>query len=152
MPIAGIFRPSAGPPWQHSVRERRPDSRRVGVHAPIETPYGAAIQDTSASALSARAEVEAGTNLYRTGTLGRSQGVEAQFWSLEPPTAPGFAGRYGIPPENVANANFIEVGRLKPGTPFVTRRAPGVGTNPGGGIEVVVPEGGVEVGVFSCWK
>jgi filamentous hemagglutinin len=106
----------------------------------------------SPAALAAHSQVEQGTNLYRIGTTGKSQGVEAQFWSLEPPTAPGFAGRYGIPRENVANANFIEVGKLKPGTPFITRQAPGVGTNPGGGIEIVVPENGVQVNCFSTGK
>jgi hypothetical protein len=49
----------------------------------------------------------------------------------------------GIPQANVVNANFIESAVLRPGTPFVTRVAPPVGGNLGGGIEVVVPEGGV---------
>ena len=48
--------------------------------------------------------------------------------------------------------NFIEIGTLKPCTPFVTRKAPPVGTNAGGGIEVVVPEGGVQVDYFSAKK
>ena len=108
----------------------------------VPTPYGVAEQQMSQAALAARSQVEQGANVYRIGTTGKSQGVEAQFWSLEPPTAPGFAGRYGVPPENVAKANFVEVGKLKPGTPFITRQAPGVGTNPGGGIEIVVPENG----------
>ncbi len=34
------------------------------------------------------------------------------------------------------NADFIESAVVPPGTPFVTRPAPGVGTNLGGGIEV----------------
>jgi hypothetical protein len=74
---------------------------------------------------------------------------EAQFWSLEYPLSPGFAARYGIPAENVTRANFIEAATLRPGTPFVTRVAPPVGTNPGGGIEVVVPEGGVIMRAFT---
>jgi hypothetical protein len=58
---------------------------------------------------------------------------------------PGFAERYVIPPENVANADFIESAVVRPGSPFVTRPAPDVGPNGGGGIEVVVPGGGVRV-------
>jgi LysM repeat protein len=125
----------------------------VGVKAPskgVATPYGLAEQQMSKAALAARNQVEQGASLYRIGTTGKSQGVEAQFWSLEPPTAPGFAARYGIPPENIAKANFVEVGKLKPGTPFITRQAPGVGSNPGAGIEIVVPENSVQVNCFSA--
>jgi hypothetical protein len=39
---------------------------------------------------------------------------------------------------------------LPPGTPFVTRPAPAVGANPGGGIEVVVPRGSVKLKYFSA--
>ena len=46
--------------------------------------------------------------------MGRSEAAEAQFWSLEHPLSPGFAQRYGIPPGNVTNANFIEAATLKP--------------------------------------
>lgn len=38
---------------------------------------------------------------------------------------------------------------LRQGSPFVTRGAPGVGTNLGGAIEVVVPEGGIWLRGFS---
>jgi hypothetical protein len=55
----------------------------------------------------------------------------------------------GIPPETVTNANFIETATLRPGTPFVTRTAPPVGTNVGGGTEVVIPEGGAMMQSFS---
>ena len=74
--------------------------------------------------------------------------LEAQFWSLETPFAQGFATRMGIPPNNVANANFIESAVLRQGSPFVTRVAPGFGRHVGGGIEVVVPEGGVTLRYF----
>jgi hypothetical protein len=80
--------------------------------------------------------------------MGKSQAGEAQFWALEDPNSPGYASRYGIPPENVSNADFIETGTLKPGTDFVTRAAPPVGTNPGGGIEVVTPPNGVQLDYF----
>ena len=50
---------------------------------------------------------------------------------------------------HIRNYNFIESGRLKAGTPFVTRKAPAAGSNPGGGIEVVVPNRGVRLLYFS---
>ena len=39
--------------------------------------------------------------------MGKSQAAEAQFWSLEHPDSPSYAQRYGIPQENIANANFV---------------------------------------------
>ncbi|MBC7501612.1 MAG: RHS repeat protein, partial [Herminiimonas sp.] len=114
----------------------------------IATPYGDALQSSNAAAMAARAQVDQGATLYRIGTLGKSQAGEAQFWSLENPANPGYAGRYGIPPENVVNADFIEMARVPPGSPYITRPAPAVGPNPGGGIEVVVPPGGVRLHYF----
>ena len=111
----------------------------------VATPYGAALQSEAAAAAAARAQVAGGSTLYRVGTTGRSAAGEAQFWALEHPLSPGFASRYGLPAENVAAADFIETATLKPGTSFVTRPAPGIGANPGGGIEVVVPSGGVRL-------
>ena len=113
----------------------------------IKTPHGVASQGTDAASLAARAEVEGGARVWRLGTTGKSQAGEAQFWSLEHPSTPGFADRYGIPPGNVANADFIESGVVQ--SPFVTRPAPGVGTHGGGGIEAVVPQGGVRLCGFS---
>lgn len=122
----------------------------VGGATSIATPYGPAFQSNAPAALNAINEVQQGAMLYRLGTLGQSQTAEAQFWSLQNPlTTPNYAGLYGIPPENVANANFIETAVLKPETPFITRSAPPVGTNPGGGVEVVVPSGGVQMRSFS---
>ncbi len=99
--------------------------------------------------MAARTQVSEGATLWRLGTTGRSAAGEAQFWSLEHPLSPGFASRYGIPAQNIKNANFIESATLRPGTPFVTRQAPAVGGNLGGGIEAVVPEGGVWLRSFS---
>jgi RHS repeat-associated protein len=121
----------------------------LGDEGAIATTRGLAEQTRSLTALAARSDVEGGATLYRIGTTGTSAGPEGQFWSLEPPSSPDFASRYGIPPSNVANADFIETARLVPNTPFVTRVAPGVGSNLGGGIEVVVPEGGVQMCSFS---
>ncbi len=119
-----------------------------GTPRSVATPYGDALQSVDAAALVARTQVEQGATLYRIGTLGKSQAAEAQFWSLENPATPGYAARYGIPPENVLKADFIETATLKPGVKFITRPAPAVGTNPGGGIEVVVPPGGVSMKLF----
>jgi hypothetical protein len=115
----------------------------------ISTPYGDALQSDDPVAIAARAQVANGATLYRIGTIGQSHAAEAQFWSLENPANPGYAARYGIPAENVEHANFIETATLPPGTPFVTRPAPAVGANPGGGIEVVVPPGSVKMKYFS---
>ena len=114
----------------------------------IKTPYGIATQDFSPSALAARSVVGKGATLYKVGTIGRSEAIESQFWALEPPWSQGFGGRYGIPAKNLRNLDFVEVGTLKPGTRFVTRPAPGIGSNRGGAIEVVVPNNGVEVKLF----
>ncbi|MFN3792121.1 RHS repeat-associated core domain-containing protein [Massilia sp.] len=114
----------------------------------VDTPYGPALQSNAPEALAARKQVQSGVTLYRAGTMGKSQAAEAQFWSLEHPDSPGYAQRYGIPQENIANADFVETGVLKPGTPFVTRAAPAVGNNPGGGIEVVTPAHGVRLKNF----
>jgi hypothetical protein len=124
-------------------------SPQSAVTEGIATPYGLAKQSQKASALAARADVERGATLYRMGTTGTSQAAEAQFWSLENPLTPGYASRYGLPAENIANANFIEAATLRPGTSFVTRSAPGIGSNVGGGIEVVVPSGGVQMTWFT---
>jgi hypothetical protein len=134
----------SGPP--EGVKDFDAAARRI---EPVATPYGPASQAATAEAMAARQAVTEGATLWRIGTTGRSAAAEAQFWSLEHPLSPGFVARYGIPPQNVANANFIEAATLRPGTSFVTRVAPPVGTNPGGGIEVVVPEGGVIVRAFT---
>jgi RHS repeat-associated protein len=103
----------------------------------IATPYGAAVQSLNPEALAAREAVENGAMLYRGGVLGRSAGPEGQFWSFESPLNPGYAQRFGIPAENM-NFDFVEYGTLKPGSPVITRPAPGMGANGGGGIEAVV--------------
>jgi hypothetical protein len=114
------------------------------VKIPYET--GEALQEMTAEALKVRAKADNGATLYRVGTRGRSQtGAQAQFWSHENPLSPGYAERYGIPPENLKNMDFLETATLKEGTNFITRKAPSYGSNPGGAIEVVVPEGGVTI-------
>ena len=60
--------------------------------------------------------------------------------SFENSLNPGYAEKYGIPIEN-AKFDFVEVAVIKSGSNFITREAPGVGVNGGGGIEVVVNAG-----------
>lgn len=112
----------------------------------ITTPFGKAIQELSEEAIVARAKVLDGKFMYRLGKRGRSQtGSEAQFWSLEHPKTPGYAKKYGIPEENIKNADFIERATIKEGGDFVTRKAPGVGANSGGGIEIVTTKKGINI-------
>ena len=97
-------------------------------------------------AITARAKVQNGGYMYRLGKRGRSEtGKDAQFWSLEHPKAPGYAQKYGIPEENIANADFIERATIKDGSNFVTRKAPAVGNNKGGGMEIVTAKDGVNI-------
>jgi RHS repeat-associated protein len=120
----------------------------------ITTPYGLAMQAVSEEALNARSYVAGGGKLYRIGTIGRSEAAEAQFWSTENPLAnpQAYAKKYGIPLENIENADFVEVGTLKPGANFITRQAPKAPGNPpgwGGGIEVVTPTNSVKLESFN---
>jgi RHS repeat-associated protein len=114
----------------------------------IATPFGRALQSTTAEAAEARVAAQSGATLYRSGVLGSSSGPEAQFWSLENPLNPGYAAKYGLPPESVA-FDFVETATLKSGASFITREAPGILENGGGAIEVVVNPGGVSMTGFS---
>ncbi len=124
---------------------------KCSTYKDVETPYGPAIQSTSPEALAARGQVENGAILYRVGTTNRSEAVGAQFWALEHPYSPGYANRYAIPQENVDRSNFLMTARLKSGATFVTRPAPGIGDNLGGGIEVVVPPDAVNIQNFNLF-
>lgn len=117
--------------------------------AGVKTNYGVARQGQDTAALAAREAVENGAPMYKAGTLGKSDVTESQFFALEHPGRAGYADRYGIPQENIDSADFMITAKLKPGTDFVTRQAPGVGKNSGGGIEVVVPRGGAQVTSFT---
>lgn len=114
--------------------------------APIKTPFGEATQEMSKDAIVARVKTQNGGYMYRLGKKGRSQtGKDAQFWSLEHPKTNGYAQRYGIPEENVQNADFIERATIKNGHNFITRKAPPLGNNRGGGIEIVTSKNGVVI-------
>ena len=111
-------------------------------HIRIVTPHGDAVQATTRDALLARTQVAEGRSVYRIGMKGQSNtGRGAQFWSLEHPlTTPNFGQKYGIPEANLTNIDFVETGIVRRDVPFITRPAPGVGGNLGGGIEIVVPQ------------
>ncbi len=119
----------------------------VGGYQSVTTPYGSAYQSTTQQALQTRDEVQGGANLYKMGTLGPGNGVESQFWSLENPLLnPHYAKQYGVPAQNLASGDnsFLLIGQIRDGATFVTREAPGFGSNVGGGIEAVVQEYGVK--------
>ncbi len=124
----------------------------------IPTPYGVAMQSETRAAISAIEKVKNGAPLYRVGTLGRSQAAEAQFWSLENPAnylnnLDDFAQKFGIPTENLKSGSiFIEEGTLNANSKFITREAPGIGSNSGGSIEVVTPPNSVKLKSFNTVK
>jgi hypothetical protein len=115
----------------------------------INTPYGPANQSLNYGAMKARAAVNGGASVCRIGTTGRSNTTDAQFWSLQHPNSPGFAKDFGLSAQNIKEPDFVQGGRINPGTQFITREAPGIANNTGGGIEVVVPPNGVKLNFFS---
>jgi hypothetical protein len=120
----------------------------AGRFLTVPTPYGRAFQDMSPDALALRQSVYNGAPVYRGGTLGRSETGEAMFWAPEGPWVPGFGAKYGIPQGNIANYDFQIMGTVNRGTRFVTRPAPGIGSNPGGALEVVTQRNGVSLQYF----
>jgi len=113
----------------------------------ISTPYGRALQSTTAEAQAALRQVRAGATVYKGGVLGRSETSASQFLSLESPLNPGYAGRYGIPLQN-SNFDFILTGRIQPGAPLITRPAPNVAPNIKAGIEGVTTPGSFRIDSF----
>ncbi len=112
----------------------------------IKTPYGVADQGTDAGSIVLRGQVETGGTVYRQGVTGTQQTADGQFWAGQnPASTPGYANSYGTPGTQVAQDEYLWImgGTVEPGTPFVTRGAPGIGTNLGGAPEVVVNPGGV---------
>jgi hypothetical protein len=113
----------------------------------VATPYGLAVQSGSPEALSALEQVQNGATVYKGGVLGTSVTGDSQFLALENPLNPGYAGRYGIPPEN-ADFNFILTGQVQTDASVITRAAPGLPPNPGGGIEAVTTPGSFQINSF----
>jgi hypothetical protein len=120
----------------------------------ISTSRGKAWQSKTTEAIEAVGEVQQGATLYRVGTLGNSHAAEAQYWSLENPAdylndPAAFAEKFGIPAEHLSDGTmFIETGKMKGGAEFITREAPGAGSNGGGAIEVVTDKSSVQVETF----
>lgn len=120
---------------------------RSGNASSIGTPYGAAVQEGSATALHVRGQVQSGATVYKGGVLGRSETAASQFLAVESPLNPGYAARYGIPSKN-ANFEFVLSGKVRPGASVVTCSAPGIPPNPGGGIEAVINRGDFVIDSF----
>ena len=112
----------------------------------IATPHETAVQSLSAEALELRAQVEAGSPIYRGGLFGTNAAAEGQYWAPELPTSPTYSSRYGI--ASFTEPNFVLGGTLRPGATFVTRPAPGLGVQPGGALEIVSDPGAVIIDFF----
>ncbi|MBJ7311089.1 hypothetical protein ACFOLJ_23385 [Rugamonas sp. CCM 8940] len=90
----------------------------------IPTPYGLAWQSLNPEALILRQTINSGSSVFRAGTTGFSDAVEGQFWAMENPlTAPNYAARYGIPPQNIDRLNFVERGVVRTDNPFISKRS-----------------------------
>jgi RHS repeat-associated protein len=113
----------------------------------IATEYGPAVQATTSEAQAALRQVQSGAILYKGGVLGRSETGASQFLALKNPLSPGFAAEYGIPEEN-ASFNFVLTGKLQSGADVITRHAPGIPPNSGGGIEAVTTPGSFSIDSF----
>jgi hypothetical protein len=125
-------------------------SRSTLAAKTIPTPYGPAVQATTAEAQAALRQVQSGATVYRQGQFGVQQTGNAQFWSLNnPATTPGYAGRMGMPAGSTS-PDWMMGGTVRPGAPVITRPAPAGpgGVNLGGNIEGVVNPGGVQIDWF----
>ena len=110
----------------------------------IKTPHGDA-QATTKNALQVRNYVNNGGQLYRTGAFGKSKVTDAQFWSPESPFGAGYANKYGLANSKI---DYIIGGVKISGAPYITRPAPPVPPNIGGGIEVVTNPNSVILNFF----
>jgi len=89
-----------------------------------------------------RTEVEQGATVYRQGTFGVQETDTGQFWAGENPfTTTDYASGYGIP--GGSPPDWVMGGQVDTENPFVTRLAPGLGSNLGGSPEVVTNPGGI---------
>jgi RHS repeat-associated protein len=111
----------------------------------VKTPYGDAVQSLNKEAKTVKTNIENGGSVYRGGTLERSNVAEGQFWAPENPLNPGYADRYGV---DFSKIDFIVGGKVKPNSNFITRPAPGLGTNVGGAIEIVTDPNSVILDFF----
>jgi hypothetical protein len=81
--------------------------------------------------------VQQGSNVFKGGVLGKSETGASQFLAAECPLSSGYSARYGIPSQN-AHFDFVLSGTVRSSAPVITRPAPGIPPNPGGGIEIVI--------------
>jgi regulator of sirC expression with transglutaminase-like and TPR domain len=115
----------------------------------INTPHGLAIQANTTEALEALQNVQGGQIVFRRGQFGVQNTFDAQYWSIDnPSTTPNYAIKLGMPGSPTVRPDWIMGGVVKPGSPVITRPAPGIGLNSGGNMEAVVPPGGVRIEFF----
>ncbi len=120
-----------------------------GTAQGVKTPYGTALQEATPAAQTAMAEARAGGTVYRQGSFGVQETTGAQFWSpANPASTPNYASGVGMS-GGAATPNWVMGGTVRPGAAAVSRSAPGLGTNVGGKIEIVVQPGGV-CGTWFC--
>jgi hypothetical protein len=101
--------------------------------AAIKTPFGLAVQSPSAAASALSEEAANGAGLYRSGEFGVQETEAGQFWSPQNPLLTrGYAEAFGTPG---SATDWIMGGEVN--GDFITREAPGFGSNPGGEPEVV---------------
>lgn len=113
----------------------------------VTTTEGKAVQSFSYNSLSEASNVKNGATVYRTGTLGKQNLAEGQYWGTKNPlSTENYAQSYGMTPTGNGQS-FVIGGKVRNGN-FVTREAPGYGNNPGGAVETVVPSGNVRLDFF----
>lgn len=60
--------------------------------------------------------------------------------------SPGYADKYGV---DFKDTDYVIKGKLDQNADFITRSAPGLGNNSGGGIEIVTNPNGVKLDSFN---
>jgi hypothetical protein len=116
----------------------------------VTTPYTTAVQASTPSAMQSWFAAANGAPLYRQGTTGMQAVADAQFWSFSnPASTPGYANLMGMPGTNgTGGYSWMMGGSLRPGSSFITRPSPGMGSNVGGATEAVVSPGSVQIEWF----
>jgi Domain of unknown function (DUF4157) len=129
-----------------------PDGRVVDLNRTVSLPQGhgdgVARQGRDWASIDTALDVENG-NVYREGNFERQQaGSDGQYWQpSNPANNQNTAAAYGMP-ENNSKFDWLQTAKVKRGHSYVTRPAPGIGSNPGGAIEVVTPPNSVQLGTF----
>ena len=90
-------------------------------------------------------ETGSGSTIFRRGNFPKEgwkgNNPHAPDWAPENPlTTPNFPRDYGLPPGNSTPIpDWVVGGRLRPGANFRVEPAPGIPPNPGGKLQVTVP-------------